>query len=247
MSSIAAVMNKETRLYMTSLVFYFLGGGYLLVSGLLFVLNLASFLERQFMFMGAQQNVTEAVLQPMLSDAGVLLLMLSPFFTMRILSEERRQGSLELLFTSPIHSYEVVLGKFLAGVLVLSVPVLITVTYALILARFTAIDWLSLLATILGVILLIGNFVAIGLFFSSITSNTFISAMATWGALLFLFLIGFAGRGTSQTVFQYLSNWSHFQEMARGLITTTDIFYFISSTFFFLFLTNRVLEGEGWR
>jgi ABC-2 type transport system permease protein len=247
MSTVSAIFKKETRLYLTSLVFYVLGAFYLLVAGLLFVLNLNSYLSRQMFFMGSPQNVTEAILQPMLHDAGILLLMLSPFFTMRILTEERRQGSLELLFTSPIHSYEVVLGKFLSGVFVLSVPVLLALTYAVILERFTSVDWLALSATVLGVLFLITNFVAIGLFFSSLTSNTFISAMATWGTLLLLFLVGFAGSGQTQTVLQYISNWNHFEEMARGLVSTTDIFYFISSAFFFLFLTNRVLESQGWR
>jgi ABC-2 type transport system permease protein len=247
MSTIAAVFKKETRLYMTSLVFYVLGAFYLLVAGLLFVLNLISYQSQQMMMFGGARGVTEAILQPMLHDAGILLLMLSPFFTMRILAEERRQGSLELLFTSPIHSYEVVVGKFLSGVFVLSVPVLLALSYAVILSRFTSVDWLALAGTVLGVLFLVANFVAIGLFFSSLTSNTFISAMATWGTLLLLFLIGFGGSGPSQMILQYISNWNHFQQMARGLISTTDIFYFVSSSFFFLFLTNRVLESQGWR
>lgn len=232
---------------MTSLIFYVLGAFYLVVAGLLFVLNLSSYMEQQMMMFGGSRGVTEAILQPMLHDSGILLLMLSPFFTMRILTEERRQGTLELLFTSPIHSYEVVLGKFLSGVLVLMVPVLLSLSYAAILSRFTRVDWPSLMGTTLGVLFLICNFVAIGLFFSSVTSNTFIAAMATWGTLLFLFLIGFGGSGQTQVVLQYISNWNHFQTMARGLLTTTDIFYFLSSTFFFLFMANRVLESQGWR
>ncbi|MGH8104053.1 MAG: ABC transporter permease [bacterium] len=246
MRAIGAILKKELGLYFHSFIFYFFGFIFTLLSGFILTITLYQFVRQTPM--GGQFTV-QYVVQGVFGDIfGILLLMFLPFFTMRLLAEERRQGSLELLFTSPVTATQVTMGKFLAAFLLLAGILSVPLIYPATLDLSTRVDWLPVLAIYLGALLIGGTYVAIGLFFSSVTQNQFIAAVLTLGAFLFFWLIGYVGHGTpAQPVFQYLSMLTHREEFGRGVINTQDVVYYLSSIFGWLFLTNRSLESQGWR
>lgn len=245
MKAIKAVFKKEIGVYFHSFIFYVFGFIFLFVVGLLLSLNLVAFLRS--MPMGAQFS-PQMLAEGMFSDFGILMLMFLPFYTMRLLAEERRQGTLELLFTSPISGAQVTLGKFLAAFLLLAGITGIPLLYPMVLGFFTKIDWPPVWAAYAGVLLMGGSYVAMGLFFSSVTQNQLISAVLSIGGYLFFWLIGFAGQGSGlEPFFRYLSILTHYQDFTKGVVNTQDVIYYASFIFFWLFLTNRSIESQGWR
>ncbi len=246
MKATAAIFGKELRQYLGSHTFFWLCGLVLLITGILFMLSLTFYFRNMFAFMQTGINVTEQILAPLMRDAGVILLFILPPFTMRLLAEERRQGTLELLFTSPVSPVHVILGKFLAAWAVVLIPITALLSYPLLLEPYTRIDWKLIAANYLGLFLLSGSFLALGLFLSAITASPLNSALLTWGALIVLFLLDYILRG-GKPFLASLSVWGQFQNFSQGLISLSGLVFFFSFMGLFLFLTLRFLEGQGWR
>ncbi len=252
MRGIWAVFKKETGIYFHSFIFYFFGLVYLFILGLIFSLVFIVYATqlpmRAQMAGGNLPTVNTYILRPVFGDMGFLLILFLPFYTMRLLAEERRHGTLELLFTSPITPAQVVLGKFLASFTLFIAITSIPIFYCFILDYFGDVDWLPILSTYLGIFLLGGSLIALGLFFSSITNNQLIAAVLTLGGYLLFWIIGWMGQsGATATLFRYLSIYEHYEPFTQGLIDTQDVFYYFSLIFLWLFLTYRSLESQGWR
>jgi ABC-2 type transport system permease protein len=173
-----------------------------------------------------------------------------PAITMRLFSEEKRTGTIELLITMPLRDREVVLGKFLATLALIGVLLALTLTYPLLIGRLGALDSGPLIAGYVGMMLHASAGIAIGLWFSSLTENQIIAFMLTAVVLLVLFAIDYLGAavgGVVGDIFAFISFQRRLAPFGRGLIDLRHVVYFISVTAFFLMLTTRQLESRKWK
>ena len=183
-------------------------------------------------------------------NLAVIFLFIVPLFTMRLLAEEKRSGTMELLFTFPLTDWGVIMGKFLAALLLYALLLAITVLYSLAFATVLKLDWGAIAVGYLGLLLLGGAFLALGLFCSSLTENQIIAAIIAFSLMLLFWIIGWyeeLGPPAYQGFFKYISTMGHFDAFSRGVLDTRDILYYLGFIFFFLFLTKRQLESRQWR
>ena len=192
------------------------------------------------------------VLGGMLIFVGVFFLFLMPLITMRLFAEEKKIGTLEMLFSKPVRLYEVILGKFLASVTLLSLFLLFSAILASIL--WIVSDPKPSIAPFfigyLGLFLLGSVFLALGLFITASTSKQIVAASSAFGLALFLFLLQSLARQSGQfwnPILSYISVISHMDSFASGVLDTRDLFYFVSMIFLGLFLTAHSLKSQGWR
>ncbi len=199
---------------------------------------------------GAQYSnigLTEIVVTSLFQSSAIILLMVTPFITMRGFSEERRNGTMRLLLSAPITITEMVLGKFLS---VLGFVLLIVAMIALMplsLGIGTQLDYYQLFAGVLGLMLLCSSFVAIGLFISTLTQSTTVAAVSTFGVLFLLWILNLAGNSGSEqvaAVLTYLSLLTHYNNLLDGLFDLSDVVYYLIMTFTFLVLSIWRLDME---
>lgn len=230
------IARRELAAFFGSPVAYVVAAAFLAVTGMFFY------------FTVALDGV--ATLSPVLRAASVVLLFVAPVLTMRLLSEEARSGTLELLLTAPVRDWEVVLGKFLAAFLFLLAMLAPTAYYLLVLTRYGRPDIPVTLSGYLGVVLLGAMLVSLGLLTSAMSANQIVAAVLGITLSLFFWLAGGLGlvlNGPAATFFAFLSVQEHFFDFLAGLISTANIVYFFSLTAAALFLAIRVLEIRRWR
>lgn len=256
-SAFWAVMKRELKSYFYSPVAYALIGvftaltGYFFYSGMVFY-GVASFeMSRMAQFMGPQSlNVNEFILRPLFGNMAVILLLISPLLTMRLFSEEKKSGSIELLFTWPIRDVELLLGKYFASLFMFSALLAPTLVYLGFVNYHAPVNWGGVLSGYLGLLLLGAAFIALGVFVSTLTENQIISAAASFGALLMFWVVAWSVGDTTGPLaetLKYLSILERLDTFAKGVIDTKDVVYYLSFIFVFLFLTLRSLESKKWR
>ncbi len=253
---ILALAGKEIRVATVSPILYVVAGVFLAIVGLFFsqIVTIASLQSLQMMrLQGAlpQLNLTALVFQPMFRNIHVILLLVMPLLTMRLLSEERKHKTVELLMTSPITLAQLVAGKYLA-VLTLYVGLLsLTLYMPLLLGLWGAIDWPTLLSGYLGLLLVGAVYLALGLLASSLTENQISAGVVALGMILGLWVLGWASVTTEgsamQSLLEHLSITAHFDHFIRGLLSIPSAVYVVSLAGFALFLTHRVLDAGRWR
>jgi ABC-2 type transport system permease protein len=190
-----------------------------------------------------------AILRDMFEYAGIIFLFVIPAMTMRLLAEERKSGTIELLSTKPLHDWEVVLGKFLAAWAFVGITILPTLVYYITISFLGEIDHGPVIGGYIGLLLMTGVYVALGLLASSLTENQIVAFMLGLFFCLVLFFIDktlFVLPDFATGVLQFLSVYYHFANIARGVIDTRDIIYFISVLGFSLYLTVVSLERRKW-
>lgn len=250
-----AVLKREMKSAFSSPLAYVVLCFFCLLNGFLFFLILgnytaASFQVMQNQFYMGDFTVTEGVLRPHLRDMAFLFLLVAPLFTMRLLAEERKSGTLELLLTYPLRDSQIVLGKFLASLVVFSCVLLLSLFYSLIVSQFARVEWLSLLSGYLGLLGLGAALLSLGLWASSLTDNQIVAAMISFVGGIFFWITGWASSLASsgnKVIFQQLSLPEHFESFSKGVLNTTDFTFYLFFTVFFLFLTLRTLEARNWR
>ena len=208
------------------------------ILALIFYNLLSAYLMQPDMFQGS--GLTEVVVAGYYQGSGLIFVMLTPFLTMRLISEEVRSGTIKLLLSSPVSSSQIIFGKYLATALFLLLVVTIISLLPVSLAAGTALDYGQLFSGLIGVLLLTSCLTAIGLFISSLFSHTVISAITTFAVLFLLWTIHSAGRTASDTVFHvlnYLSMYTHFSGFTQGVLNSVDLFYFIILIITFLALS----------
>ncbi len=234
MRNILLIAGKEFKSYLASPMAYIVAAVFVALTGGLFVQYLS------------QTQYGDTSLAGYMGLMGNLALILfAVVITMRLIAEEKKLGTWELLLTAPVKDTEVVLGKFLGSLGILVAMLAITLYFPLMLAVFGDPDGGPILTGYIGLLLLGSAALAIGLFASSVTSNQIVSAVIAGGILVVLYFIGMASNVTSgpvQDLLAYISLSQHFEGLARGIIDTRAIVYYLSITALFLFLTVRSLE-----
>jgi len=180
----------------------------------------------------------------------LFLVLIAQVLTMRLLADEQRQGTMELLLTSPVRDWEVVIGKYLGSLALFAVMVLLTGYFPILLARVGDPDMGVILSGYLGYLLLGASLLAVGLFASSMTQNQIVAAMLGIGITLILWMAGALTELVGETlgdVVAYLPIFDHYMDFVRGIIDTKDIIYYLSVTILFLFLSVRVVESRRWK
>jgi len=254
MRNVLAIARKDLKIYFLTPIGYLVITVFVGIMSWMFCAALFEFLKRSQAYMQfggmAEMNVSSMVMQPVLGNMAVIFLFLVSLMTMRLLAEERKMRTLELLLTSPVYPLEIVLGKFLSALLLFSVMLAVTLIYPLVLMIFGSIDVKQILAGYLGVFLLGASFLSFGLFISALTENQITAGALTFGLFLFFWIISWLS-GSSASVggqlLSYISIIDHLSNFIRGLIDTKDLVYYISFITFGLFLTHQSLESYRWR
>ena len=209
-----------------------------------------SFQARQLQAMGMNLNLNEMVIEPSLQNMSVILLMIIPIITMRSFADEKKMKTFRLLLSSPVHLREIILGKFLACMIVVAVMILISSYSVGFLFLLGEPEPGPVVTGYLGVLLMAGCFVSVGIFASSLTDNQIVAAVLTFGFSLFMWVIGWGAQAAGSTtgqVLQYLSIVDHLDRFLKGLVDTSDLVYYLSFVLFSLFLCHRVLDSNRWR
>jgi ABC-2 type transport system permease protein len=254
MRNILTIASKELRSYFVSPIAYILIAVFALVFGIFFAISVEQFI-RVFLARGQMggnmpMDHHEMLLRPLLGVISTIGLFLVPMITMRLFAEEKRTGTIELLLTSPIHDYEIVLGKWLAALVLYSSLLFISMFDFAILLFMSDPEWRPLMVGYLGLFLQGGAMISLGVFLSSITRNQIIAVAVTFFASLSLWVaeaVSVFNTATWATVVGYLSILSHYEPFSRGLIQSRDVVFFVTFTLFWLFLTVRSLESLRWR
>ncbi len=253
MKNIWIICRKELKSYFASPIAYGLMAFFAAISGYFFYVITAVFVQRgiqsQMMGQSFPMDVNEWVVRGFLSNVSVIGLFLIPMITMRLFAEEKRTGTIELLVTSPVKDIEVIIGKWLAAVILYAAILLISALNLAILFLYGKPDWKPILVGYLGLLLLGGALLAIGTFISTTTKNQIIAGTATFAVCLLLWVFDWVSYETTTwaKVMSYLSVVAHFEPFSKGVLDSKDIIFYLSMIFFGLFLTARSLESLRWR
>jgi ABC-2 type transport system permease protein len=237
MRTIHAVAFKEIQIYFSSPVAYIVALIFMALSGFFFVRDLGN-------------PFPEASLSNFFQGATFLLIPLAPALTMRLLAEEQKLGTIELLLTSPVRDWEVILGKYFASLVFLIFLLALTSYYVILLLVFATPDPGPIYSGYVGLVLYGMAALAVGILTSTLTSNQIVAAVVGTGILVALYATSFIGdvvTGTWANIFNQLGFTSHFNDFDRGIIDTAHIVYFVTATALFLFLSIRALESRRWR
>jgi ABC-2 type transport system permease protein len=254
MRNVWIICRKELRSYFVSPIAYILLAIFAIVFGFFFWNLVGIFvfegIESQMRGGSFPMNVNEQVIRPLISNIAVIGLFLIPIISMRLFAEEKRSGTIELLTTSPIRDSEVILGKWLAAVILYGGMLLLTAINFVWLFRYGNPDWKPLAVAYLGLFLQAGLLLAIGIFISTLTRNQIIAGSITFSVCLLLWVLEWVSEYDSTPVARvmaYLSVPVHFESFAKGLLSLKDAVFFVTAIFFGLFLTARSLESLRWR
>jgi ABC-2 type transport system permease protein len=248
-----AIADKELRSYFASPIAYIIIGLFALLFGWFFYMFLTVFVrqsEQMMQFGGGSANINQQMIRGVLQNSAVIILFVMPMITMRTYSEEKRSGTIELLLTSPVTDFQIIMGKFLGAMGLYVAMLLVTGVYMAILFIYGNPEWRPVVAGYLGLLLMGGCFIAVGLLISSLTKNQIVAGFLTFAVFLMLWVINWIGDSsgpTTQAIVSYLSITEHFDDFARGVIDTKHLIYYLSFITFGLFLTAKSVDSERWR
>jgi ABC-2 type transport system permease protein len=253
MSNILAIAQKELKSYFSSPIAYIVIGFFALMFGQFFVAALNYFMMAT-MQMGmpgqGQVNVNTMAIRPLLANVSVIALFVLPLITMRTYSEEKRSGTIELLLTSPLTDFQIIMGKFFGAVALYGLMLAVTFFHIGFLFYFGNPEWKPIATGYLGLLLMGASFISIGLLISSLTKNQIVAGMVTFAVLLLLWTITWLSESagpTMQKVLTALSITDHFDDFSKGVIAVKHLVYYLSFITFGLFLTAKSVDSERWR
>ena len=253
MKNIKIIFNKELLGYLKSPMAYIVAASFFTITGFFFVASVSD-------------AFSEASIRGFLAGAVFFMIFLSPALTMRLIAEEQKLGTMELLMTSPLKDFEIVIGKFLAALSIITIMIIGTFFYPIILFIFGVPDFGPIITGYLGLILYSAATLSIGIFASSLSSNQLISLVVGSGILSFLTFIDFVSSrvgGVTGTILNELqlggsfslfdsgsfgiAEGGHFADFARGIVNIYDIIFYLSISLVFILLTVFSLESRRWR
>ena len=256
MQGLLAIWGRELWAYFISPIFYAISTVFIFILSYMFADMLGQYTQyfmqaAQYPPMMERININEMIIRPLFNTMSfVAVLILMPMLTMRVFSEEKKSGTIELILTSPVKDWHVVLGKFLAAFTLYASMIALTLIYPLILQLYGDPDWGPIWTGYSGLLLMGGSIITIGLFISSLTENQIVAGVVCFGAALILWMLDFAAStftGPVGEVIGYRSVLRHYNSFEKGILDTTDCLFFFSFIFFGLFITVRSLESTRWR
>lgn len=254
MRNVWTIARRELTVYFTSPIAYIVLAMFAVIFGFFFYSAMAFFV--QYSAQAAMQpgfgsmNVNQFVIQPTLGNLTIILLFLMPLVTMRLFAEEQRSGTIELLLTSPIKDYEIILGKWLGALLLYACMLAVSMLNFVVLFIYTTPDWKAMAVGFLGMALMGGALLAIGGFISTLTKNQIVAGAVTFGVFLLLWVLDWVNQYNSSTLGKlcaYIAIPPHFEQFSKGVIELKDTVYFLSAISLGLFLSKRSLEAIRWK
>ncbi|MFN7927097.1 MAG: ABC transporter permease [Blastocatellia bacterium] len=261
MKNIIAIYRRELGSYFVSPIAYSVIGVFLAIVGLVFYFGMFTRIitdvmryKMQAMQSGQAGDIDVAMilLQQLMGFAATVSLFMVPMLTMGSYAEERKRGTMEMLMTSPLTEWQIVLGKFLSGLTLYILLIAPTLVFNLFVAKFSdpSYPWRIMWSAYLGLILLGAVLIALGLFISSLTENQIVAGVVTFAVALLLWIINIFASDASSTMgqaLQYLSVIRHYEDFTRGVIDTTSLVFYLTLTALGLFLTWQSLNSMRWR
>ena len=216
-----------------------------------------------FYLVFSQSTDANEVLQAGIEAVGTLAMFVVPFFTMGLLADERRTGTIEMLMTAPVADWEVVAGKYLGSVVFVLLMIVPSFAQVLAVRQYGLPEWGPVISGYVGLLLLVLFLISMGLFFSSVSKSSLVAVILSFGAVLVLLLLGSLVRDMTpavetanlfknllyylKAVLRYAAIVEHYMSFAFGLINSRDVVYFASGTAFFLFLSTLAVESRKWK
>lgn len=231
-----AIFKRELKAYFTSPLGYVFLAIFYAFSGLFFYI---------FSLSVGSTDISSVLLMMF-----IVLMVFVPLLTMRLLSEDKKQKTDQLILTAPVSLLSIVMGKFLAAYAIFAIGVAVMPVYGFVMSTFATVSWLPIWGNTVGLLLLGGIFVSIGLFISSLTENQMIAAIGGFFINLMILLMNTLKsalpNGFLQDVLSSISVYSRYSEITNGIFSLSSLIFFVSVIFIFLFLTVRVLEKRRW-
>lgn len=231
-----AIFKRELKAYFTSPLGYVFLAIFYAFSGLFFYI---------FSLSVGSTDISSVFLMMF-----IVLMVFVPLLTMRLLSEDKKQKTDQLILTAPVSLLSIVMGKFLAAYAIFAIGVAVMPVYGFVMSTFATVSWLPIWGNTVGLLLLGGIFVSIGLFISSLTENQMIAAIGGFFINLMILLMNTLKsalpNGFLQDVLSSISVYSRYSEITNGIFSLSSLIFFVSVIFIFLFLTVRVLEKRCW-
>lgn len=236
MRNVLTVAGRELNAYFASPMAYVITAAFLVITGVIFAV-------------GAVQG-RDATLRAVIQSMSIIFLLIAPIIAMRLIAEETRQGTIELLLTAPLRDSELVIGKFLGAVALMLVMLGCTLYYVVLLLMFGTPDLGPIAAGYIGILLLGATYLAIGILASSLTQNQIVAALIAFAIGLFFWFMAALATSLPRNVSpiaSYIGLSDHFFDFARGIVDLRNIVYFLSAIIVLVFLTIRVVESRRWR
>ncbi|HEX5749744.1 MAG TPA: ABC transporter permease [Archangium sp.] len=263
MRTALAIARKELSIYFTTPWAYAVFTAMLAVSSFFFVNSLFDFQRAQEMarVYGWERvpqefrNLTDGVMVPFWSTVVMITLFVVPFLSMRLFAEEKRNKTFELLMTAPVRPIEIVLGKYLGGLGIITTTLGLTLFFPVLLTVFgqgdsgSALEWGTVLLGYGGLLLWGATCMAVGMFISSLTESQMVAALVTFAVLLPWMLLQGLAQATEEPVrsfLSYLSFGAQLQGLMRGVLDLKALVFFFSVIFFSLLLSHRTVEAQRW-
>ena len=244
---IAVIASRELRsLFLSPLAWSILAVVQVILA-YLYLAQIDFFLQLQPRLAGLDEapGITAIIVAPLFGNAAVLLLLVVPLLTMRLVSEERRNRTMSLLFAAPLSMTEIILGKFLGLMIFLFLLLMLISFMPLALLVGGTLDFGVLAMAVLGLLLLLGSFAALGLYLSCLTAQPVLAAVGSFGVLLLLWMIDWAGSGrdgAAASLFGYFSLLRHYEPLLKGFCQSVDVLYYLLFMITFLVLAIHRLD-----
>jgi gliding motility-associated transport system permease protein len=257
--NISAIVQKEWRHYFGSPIAYVTLFVWTMFFGIFFYLSFRIFLQQSMMMAqqmemggGPKLSLNEYLIRPVMHNMAVVALFLAPMLTMRLFAEEKRQGTIELLATSPLSDLQIVIGKFLAALSLYSLMILAGLANLLVLWRYASAppEWKPIATGALALLLFGSCFIALGTFVSTLNRNQIIAGILSFCLCLGLWTLGWTddpAAGPAMKVVSYLGVTTHMEDMVKGVLDLKDIVFYVSFIVFGLFLAHLSVESQRWR
>ena len=255
--NVAAIVEKEWRHYFGSPIAWVALFVWTLLFGIFFSFGLSFFVRQsamtaQQMEFGPKLSLNEYVIRPVFHNMAVVALFLAPMLTMRLFAEEKRQGTIELLATSPITDLQIVLGKFFAAVGLYALMILAGLLDLTMLWHYSSTppEWKPVLTGFLALLLFGSCFLALGTFPSTLTKNQIVAGILSFCLFLGIWTLGWADDATNGPVMKivaYLGVTNHMEDMVKGVLDLKDVVFYLSFIGFGLFLAHQSVESQRWR
>lgn len=249
---IGVILKKEIKSFFTSSSTYVVAALFALIMGWIFFNLLIEYVEKhQNVPNGATQwNFINSVVMKVFGNINFLMLFIAPIMTMKLFAEERRDNTLELYFASPVKDYELVLGKYLASLIMGAFLLSTTLIFPVLMNAANLEDFSFVICGYLALMLNISCFFGIGMVASSLTSNQIVAALLTLVSILGFWMITWVSKGSSNfllvQITNYLSMNGHFESVAKGVISLSDLVFYFSFIWLCIFTTKKILAARNW-